>query len=225
MRPCAVRLPPRARAAAAAPTPPAARRSGGDRARAGIAGTPQPRWRGHCPVCCAVAGSSDGGRAPSAGPGAARRRPAGAGAFDPLGYHPVSLAFLGDAVWEMYVRRATFLPPKHHSLYQAAVRPHVSAEGQAAHHDWLACSGLLTASEAALLAWAARSQDAPRLRSRFARAGAAGEAVYRKATALEALLGWLHLTDPPRLEALAGRLLASRAQGGDSDGGSGGADG
>lgn len=61
----------------------------------------------------------------------------------------------------------------------------IAPSSQAAYHDWLLASGLLTPGEAALLAWAARPQDV-RMRTRFK--ARANEGTYYKATALEALV-------------------------------------
>lgn len=92
---------------------------------------------------------------------------------------------------------------------------------QAAYHDWLAASGLLTPTEAALLEWARQPRPGARVRARFARGGGGGgksgtgggAEAYRRATALEALFGFLHLEDPPRLLEVAEALLASGAAG------------
>jgi len=100
---------------------------------------------------------------------------------------PASSTPLIPPTQQLYVRRATYTPPKHHSLYQAAASPHVSAEGQAAYHDWLLGSGLLRGEESALLQWAGQKQKDVRMRGRFSKT-AGGEGTYRKATALEALV-------------------------------------
>ncbi|KAF8066206.1 mrnC [Scenedesmus sp. PABB004] len=107
---------------------------------------------------------------------------------------------------QLCVRRHFLEPPKRHALYHAAVAPWITAEGQAAVHDALlgVSPPLLTGGEAALLAAARRA--GVRLRARFAGGAGAAEA-YRKATALEALVGHLHLTAPDRLDALVAALL------------------
>eukprot|EP00775_Hariotina_reticulata_P002721 gene2721-3018_t len=125
----------------------------------------------------------------------------------PLGDdNPLALAFLGDAVWTLHVRRRFLQPPKHARLYQAAVRPFVTAEGQAQVYDRLMLTRqLLQPSEVAFLR-AVRAWENVKLRQRFAGSAAAAN-VYRKATALEALVGHLHLHDPDRLEELMAILL------------------
>jgi 23S rRNA maturation mini-RNase III len=195
---------------------------------------------------------------------AVRRLPVGAGCSGLLGAMNRRRRPPRDptARAQLYVRRAALAPPKHHSRYLAAVRPRVTAEGQAraagarrrpalafrpprgpdrragpnvwdrrraptrppahaaqraphraraqaASHDWLLASGLLRAEEAALLAWAAAPRRGERFRGRFSRT--ASEAVYRRATALEALVrgggrgparAWSRVDRPPPGAAL-----------------------
>jgi hypothetical protein len=78
-------------------------------------------------------------------------------------------------------------PPPHdlHTSHPPTTHPQTP---QAAYHDWLLASGLLTDEEAALLHWAGKKQDT-RMRARFKKAAAEG--TYRKATALEALVSLL----------------------------------
>jgi len=94
-----------------------------------------------------------------------------------------SLAFLGDSVFELYARRRCFLPPKSAAKYRDAVIQLVRAEAQAVACGKLSESGMLTEEEADVLRW---GKNAPgTLPKRLERA------VYRDATGLEALVGWL----------------------------------
>jgi hypothetical protein len=45
-------------------------------------------------------------------------------------YSPQQLAYLGDGVWELYLRQAFLFPRTHMNLYQATVLSHARAEGQ-----------------------------------------------------------------------------------------------
>ena len=105
---------------------------------------------------------------------------------------PVSLAYLGDAVYELYVRSRYLYPAKKISDYHNQVVNCVRAESQAQ---------LLQSLKPYL---SEQEQDLVR-RGR----NAAGRCparlsprIYQEATALEALIGYLYLTDPARLEAL-----------------------
>lgn len=94
-----------------------------------------------------------------------------------------SLAFLGDSVFELYARRRCFLPPKSAAKYRETVIQLVRAETQAIACGKLSESGILTEEEADVLRW---GKNAPgTLPKRLERA------VYRDATGLEALVGWL----------------------------------
>ncbi|KAG1658032.1 hypothetical protein FOA52_014344 [Chlamydomonas sp. UWO 241] len=141
-----------------------------------------------------------------------------------------NLAFLGDALWSLYVRNHFLTPPKHVSKYHQAVGRHVTAEAQAAYYDALLASGKLSSSEAELMRSVAGGSSPPgasggskasgagagkqqqqqqqpqQFRKRFA--SPAHQRVYMKATALEALVGQLHLTDGDRLEEVMGLCLA-----------------
>lgn len=45
-------------------------------------------------------------------------------------YSPQQLAYLGDGVWELYLRQAFLFPRTHMHLYQQVVLSHARAEGQ-----------------------------------------------------------------------------------------------
>lgn len=99
---------------------------------------------------------------------------------------PLALAYVGDAVYELWVRRRLALQP------EGAARPRqlhrqalgwVRAEAQAAALE--AIRPLLTEAEADIVR-RARNQ-------RPSHPPAAGQAVYRLSTGLEALCGYLYL--------------------------------
>ncbi|MEW5306267.1 MAG: hypothetical protein WDW38_009113 [Sanguina aurantia] len=107
---------------------------------------------------------------------------------------------------KLYMRGHHLLPPKHVDAYRTQSDVHVTAEQQASYYDKLLSSGLLTPPEIQLLTWAQSEQPAT-YRARFTGSTAAMEK-YRKGTAFEALVGFLHLENPVRLSALMVHVLA-----------------
>ena len=109
---------------------------------------------------------------------------------------PIALAYIGDAVFELYVRTKFLMPPKRMTDYHSQVVTQVRAESQAVHLAIL--TPHLTNSEKEILR---RGRNAcvnkPR---RLARQ------TYQQATGLEALIGYLYLTDPQRLQELFAKL-------------------
>ena len=105
---------------------------------------------------------------------------------------PLALAYIGDAVYELYVRSQLLLPPKRIAQYHSEVVNRVRAETQAAY---------LSAIEADLTP---EEQDIVR-RGRNAvthKPKRLSPKIYQQATSLEALIGYLYLTDRDRLQEL-----------------------
>ena len=105
---------------------------------------------------------------------------------------PSSLAYLGDAVYELYVRTQFLFPPKRVSDYHNQVVSTVRAESQAESLKLL--EPYLTETEKDILR-----------RGRNAASGCPrrlSPKVYQKATSLETLLGHLYVNDPTRLQEL-----------------------
>lgn len=102
---------------------------------------------------------------------------------------PVALAYIGDAVYELFVRRSFLLPPKRIQAFHRQVVNQVRAEQQA--HQVEQLLPLLTAAEQDLLRRGrnASSRGPRRVDSQ----------VYQQSTAFEALIGYLYLTDQIRL--------------------------
>lgn len=109
---------------------------------------------------------------------------------------PIALAYIGDAVYELYVRTKFLIPPKRMADYHSQVVTQVRAESQAIHLSVLL--PYLVDSEKEILR---RGRNAciskPRRLSRQ---------TYQQATGLEALIGYLHLTNPERLQELLTKL-------------------
>ncbi|MGB3672779.1 MAG: ribonuclease III domain-containing protein [Phormidesmis sp.] len=109
---------------------------------------------------------------------------------------PISLAYIGDAVFELYVRSQLLSPPKRIRDYHQQVVSKVKAEQQSRYVDIL--SKHLTDVEKDVLR---RGRNATTGRHRRAKG-----ADYQKATGLEALIGFLYLSDTPRLLELLSQL-------------------
>lgn len=159
------------------------------------------------------------------------------------GWNATALAYLGDAVWELYARRAHFSPPKRLTALYDLVTASVRAEAQAAFAEALEAGGFLSDEEKDVLRWGKNAKvTVPKRfvggkeKDRGPRGGggkgkwgsnnnnnnkgnvssAAAEAaanksvavsgphanVYRSATALECLVGYLYVADPRRLHAV-----------------------
>ena len=109
---------------------------------------------------------------------------------------PVSLAYLGDAIYELYTRSQFLLPPKRISSYHGQVVAQVRAETQAKYLQCL--EPYLTESEHKIVL---RGRNAATSRPKRL-----DPKVYQQATSLETLIGYLYLKDPDRLAELLGKL-------------------
>ncbi|MCT7988637.1 Mini-ribonuclease 3 [Laspinema olomoucense] len=102
---------------------------------------------------------------------------------------PIALAYLGDAVYELFIRAWYLRPPKRQKIYHNCVVSQVRAETQAQMLRSL--EPFLTPNELEILK-----------RGRNAATGGpkrVDAAIYQQATSLESLMGYLYLTDPNRL--------------------------
>lgn len=109
---------------------------------------------------------------------------------------PASLAYLGDAVYELYIRTCCLLPPKRVKDYHHQVVAQVRAESQAASLQIL--EPHLSAPELEILR---RGRNAATANSRRL-----DPKIYQQATSLETLIGYLYLTNPQRLTQLLAYL-------------------
>ncbi|MEP0899920.1 ribonuclease III domain-containing protein [Nodosilinea sp. FACHB-13] len=112
---------------------------------------------------------------------------------------PVALAYIGDAVYELFVRGSFLLPPKRIQAFHQQVVNQVRAEQQARQVQQLL--PLLTAAEQDLLRRGrnASSRGPRRVDSQ----------IYQQSTAFEALIGYLYLTDQNRLAELLNTIELS----------------
>jgi len=107
-----------------------------------------------------------------------------------------ALAYLGDSVYELYVRTHYILPPKRSQTYHQQVVAQVRAERQADH--LLRLQPLLTDDEQGLIK---RGRNAATGKPKRVDAE-----TYQQASSLETLIGYLYLTDPQRLTWLMQQL-------------------
>lgn len=105
---------------------------------------------------------------------------------------PAGLAYIGDAVYELYVRLYYLLPQKHIAQYHQLVVSEVRAENQAQQLQALIPN--LTESELEIVK---RGRNAANKRPRRLSAK-----IYQQATSLETLIGYLFLSDRDRLKSL-----------------------
>lgn len=115
---------------------------------------------------------------------------------------PAALAYVGDAVYELYVRTCYLIPPKRLQAYHNSVVAQVRAESQARHLQSL--QPYLTDAELDVLR---RGRNAvSRCPKRL------DPTIYQQATSLETLFGYLYLTDPQRLAHLLSQLQLESLQ-------------
>ncbi len=109
---------------------------------------------------------------------------------------PAALAYLGDAVFELFVRTHCLLPPRRLRSYHQQVVSQVRAEAQA-HYLQLLIPHLTVAEQEILRQGRNAAAGGPKR---------VAPEIYQQATSLETLLGYLYLTDAHRLEQLLQHL-------------------
>lgn len=109
---------------------------------------------------------------------------------------PEALAYIGDAVYELYVRMRYLFPPRRLQTYHNQVVNQVRAETQARHLEVLKSFANATESDVIRRGRNAASSGSKRVNAQ----------VYQQATSLEALIGYLYLSDPRRLSVLLAQL-------------------
>ena len=109
---------------------------------------------------------------------------------------PVSLAYIGDAVYELYVRHLFLSPPKRIGQYHNQVVARVRAESQANYLKILLPH--LNEKERDMVR---RGRNAATSKPRRL-----SISIYQQASSLETLIGYLYLTDRDRLRDLLAKL-------------------
>lgn len=105
---------------------------------------------------------------------------------------PIALAYIGDAVYELYVRSKLLIPPKKIADYHDRVVTQVRAEAQAGYLE--ALEPYLTPEEKDILR---RGRNAVTKKPRRI----SGK-IYQQASSFETLIGYLYLTNSDRLNFL-----------------------
>ena len=127
---------------------------------------------------------------------------------DPAGINPISLALIGDGVFSLYVRLRLLTVSGQVRIVHTIAARMVSAVMQAKAMEELA--GVFTAEEEMVIR---RGRNAKSMTPK-----SASVAEYHLATAMEALLGWLLLTDQAaRLEEImekSFKIIAAQMQDG-----------
>ena len=117
---------------------------------------------------------------------------------EPRLIHPVELAYIGDAVFSLYVRMRRLPVSSHVQVLHDLASRMVSAVMQAKAMDDMEEAGILTEEEAQI---ARRGRNT---KSTVPKSASVRE--YRQGTAFEALMGYLYLTDrKDRLQELMDR--------------------
>ncbi len=109
---------------------------------------------------------------------------------------PAALAYIGDAVYELYIRTNYLLPPKSAYAYHQLVVAQVRAETQALQLNSLTAE--LTPLELEIVRRGRNAANRPPKR--------VNAEIYGRATSLETLIGYLYLTNFSRLSQLLQKL-------------------
>lgn len=109
---------------------------------------------------------------------------------------PAALAYIGDAIYELYARMYYLLPLQRPEAYHRLVVAQVRAETQALHLRSL--TPYLTTNELEIVR---RGRNAATGRPKRV-----NPEIYQQATSLETLIGYLYLTDCSRLTELLQKI-------------------
>jgi ribonuclease-3 family protein len=120
------------------------------------------------------------------------------------------LAFLGDAVCEVYVRALFFYPPSKPLDYDLKTKRVARAEAQDFLLRRLLDSDALTEDERSIVKWG-RNAAYGNIPSRLKGKGKGGHGIYRNASALECLVGYLYVVDVARLRVVMSACVAPDA--------------
>lgn len=120
-------------------------------------------------------------------------------------YNPAALAFLGDTVYEAFLRTHFYRKNTPIAAYVRNVKLMVNHESQAAALDVLMSSNLLTETELDVIRWT-RSSGTIKVQREY------DGLLYKKASALESLVAYLYLTDVKRLGSIMSAIVASTSQ-------------
>jgi len=125
-------------------------------------------------------------------------------------WSPIALAFLGDAVFEMYARGVLFYPPSKPLEYDLKTKRVARAEAQDFLLRLLVSAGTLNEEETSIVKWG-RNAAYGNIPTRLKGKGKGGHGTYRNASALECLIGFLYVTDRARLEEIMAVIMSETA--------------
>lgn len=109
---------------------------------------------------------------------------------------PISLAYIGDAIYELHVRTHYLLPHRKIADHHHQVVKQVRAEAQAKHLQSI--YPILTEEERM---WVKRGRNSVKKSPRKLAPG-----IYQQATGFETLLGYLYISNPPRLDHILNQI-------------------
>ncbi|VFQ65459.1 unnamed protein product [Cuscuta campestris] len=116
-------------------------------------------------------------------------------------FNAAALAYIGDCIFELYARRHFLFPPLNIEEHNDRVMAVVRCEAQDAMLQKLMKDKSLSEEERAVLRWGKNiGSGKTRTKKR------AGVAVYKQASSLETLIGYLYLTNVTRLEEIMVKL-------------------
>jgi len=125
----------------------------------------------------------------------------------PRQWSPIALAFLGDAVFEIYVRGVLFYPPAKPLEYDLKTKRLARAEAQDFLLRHLIDVDALSEDELSIVKWG-RNAAYGNIPTRLKGKGKGGHSTYRNASALECLLGYLYVADRSRLEEIMSVVMS-----------------
>eukprot|EP00250_Pteridium_aquilinum_P010457 c19403_g1_i2 orf=60-725(+) len=116
-------------------------------------------------------------------------------------YNAASLAYLGDCIYELYVRCHFLSPPQAIDKYNTLVMGLVCCEAQDVFLKMLLKDDFLSEEERDIVRWGKNVQTNHKRATKRA-----GAAVYSRASSLETLIGYLYLTKPSRLQEVMNKM-------------------
>lgn len=125
----------------------------------------------------------------------------------PRQWSPIALAFLGDAVFELYARGVFFYPPAKPLEYDLKTKRLARAEAQDFLLRHLIDVDALSEDELSIVKWG-RNAAYGNIPTRLKGKGKGGHSTYRNASALECLVGYLYVADRARLEEIMSVVMS-----------------
>ena len=125
-------------------------------------------------------------------------------------WSPIALAFLGDAVFELYARGVFFYPPAKPLEYDLKTKRLARAEAQDFLLRLLIDGDALSEEEVSIVKWG-RNAAYGNIPTRLKGKEKGGHGTYRNASALECLVGYLYVVDRARLQEVMTIVMSETA--------------